>query len=74
MEKSRDVTEKAPRIRDEAHGRTLALRIANETNVLVTLERPVRTRLGDDTVEIDALRLWVDDPDGFMTAVRTHIP
>ena len=23
---------------------------------------------------VDAVRLWVDDPDGFMSAVRTHIP
>lgn len=72
--KSRDVLEKAPKIRDEPHGRTLALRMQNETNVLVTLEHPVRTRLGDDEVELDAVRIWVDDLDGFMTAVRTHIP
>ncbi|WP_461473770.1 hypothetical protein [Microbacterium sp. HJ5] len=74
VEKSRDVLEKAPKIRDETHGRTLALRMQNETNVLVTLEKPVTTRLGDDTVEVDAVRLWVDDLDGFMSAVRTHIP
>ena len=74
VEKSHDVLEKAPKIRDEAHGRTLALRIGNETNVLVTLEHPVRTKLRDDMVEVDAVRLWVDDIDGFMTAVRTHIP
>lgn len=74
VERSRDVTEKAPKIRDEAHGRTLAIRIANETNVLVVLERPVRTRVGGDEVEIDAVRLWTDDLDGFLDAVRTHIP
>ncbi|WP_127474888.1 hypothetical protein [Microbacterium sulfonylureivorans] len=74
VEKSRDVLEKAPKVRDEPHGRTLALRMQNETNVLIDLESPVTTRLGDDTVEIDAVRLWVDDLDGFMTAVRTHIP
>lgn len=74
VEKSRDVVEKAPKIREEGHGRTLALRIQNETNVLVVLERPVRTRLGGSDVELDAVRLWVDDLDGFMTAVRTHIP
>lgn len=74
VEKSRDVLEKAPKIRDEPHGRTLALRMQHESNVLITLEQPVRTRLGDDEVEVDAVRLWVDDLDGFMTAVRTHIP
>lgn len=74
VEKSRDVLEKAPKVRDEPHGRTLALRMQNETNVLVVLEHPVPARLGDDDVELDAVRLWVDDLDGFMSAVRTHIP
>ncbi|WP_169582448.1 MULTISPECIES: hypothetical protein [Microbacterium] len=74
VEKSHVVVEKAPKIREEAHGRTLALRMQNETNVLVVLERPVRTGLGGSEVELDAVRLWVDDLDGFMTAVRTHIP
>jgi hypothetical protein len=74
VEKSRDVTEKAPKIRGEAHGRTLALRVQNETNVLVVLEKPARTRVGDHVAEVDAVRLWVDDLDGFMTAVRAHIP
>ena len=74
VEKARDVLEKAPKIRDEPHGRTLALRMQNETNVLVILEGPVAVHLGDTAREVDAVRLWVDDPDGFMTAVRTHIP
>ena len=74
VEKSRDVLEKAPKVREEPHGRTLALRMQNETNVLITLERPVPTRLGDAELELDAVRLWVDDLDGFMSAVRTHIP
>ncbi|GAA5099168.1 hypothetical protein GCM10025760_35060 [Microbacterium yannicii] len=74
VEKSRDVLEKAPKIRDEPHGRTLALRMQDETNVLVILERPVAVRLGDTADEVGAVRLWADDLDGFMTAVRTHIP
>ena len=74
VERSRDVTEKAPKVRDEPHGRTFAIRIANETNLLVLLERPVTVRVSDRPTDIDAVRLWVDDPDGFMTAVRTHIP
>ncbi|MGA7148088.1 MAG: hypothetical protein WBX17_06345 [Microbacterium sp.] len=74
VEKSQDVQEKAPKIQDEEHGRTLALRIGNETNVLITLDHPVRTTLRDDVVEVDAVRLWVDDLDGFVSAVRTHIP
>jgi hypothetical protein len=74
VERSRDVTEKAPKIRDEAHGRTLAIRMADETNILVTLECPVITQVSGEPAELDAVRLWVDDPDGFMSAVRTHIP
>lgn len=74
VEKSRDVQEKAPKVRDERHGRTLALRMQDETNVLIVLEQPVRARWGGATHEVDAVRLWVDDLDGFMTAVRTHIP
>ena len=74
VEKSRDVLEKAPKVREEPHGRTLALRMQDETNVLVTLEAPVSARLGDHRFEVDAVRLWVDDLDGFMSAVRTHIP
>lgn len=74
VEKSRDVAEKAPRFREESHGRTLALRMQDETNVLVLLENPVPARLGEVVHEVDAVRIWVDDLDGFMTAVRTHIP
>ena len=46
----------------------------NETKVLVILERAVAVRLGYTVAEVDAVRLWVYDFDGFMTAVRTHIP
>lgn len=74
VERSRDVTEKAPKVRDEEHGRTLAIRIANETNALILLERPVRVHVGGRDVEVDAVRLWVDDLEGFLGAVRTHIP
>ena len=61
-------------IREEPHGCTLALRIANETNVLIVLERPVTVRLAHGRAQIDAVRLWTDDVDGFVDAVRTHIP
>ncbi|MET0735460.1 MAG: hypothetical protein ABWY55_07440 [Microbacterium sp.] len=74
VERSRDVAEKAPKIRDEPHGRTLALRMQHETNILVVLEQPVAASLDDGTHDIDAVRLWTDDPDGFLSAVRTHIP
>lgn len=74
VERSRDVAERAPKVRDEEHGRTLALRIANETNILIVLEKPVHARLSAGIVPVDAVRLWADDVDGFLSAVRTHIP
>lgn len=75
VERSTDVLEKGPKVRDEEpHGRSLALRMQNETNVLIVLEEPVRVKLGSDLDEIEALRLWVDDLPGFLAAVRTHIP
>ena len=58
----------------DEHGRTLALRMQDETNILIVLERPVIARLPKGDESVDAVRLWVDDPDGFMSAVRTHIP
>lgn len=74
VERAKDVAERAARVRAEQHGRTLALRMQNETNILIVLERPVMARLGGTRHEIDAVRLWADDPKGFLTAVRTHIP
>jgi len=72
--RSKDVAEKAPKVVDGEHGRTLALRMQDETNVLIVLEHPVIARLPRGPESVDAVRLWVDDPDGFMSAVRTHIP
>lgn len=74
VEPSRDVAEKAPKVRAEAHGLTLALRMQDETNVLIVLERPVTVRVGGERIDVDAVRLWTDDLPGFLDAVRTHIP
>lgn len=72
--RSKEVVEKAPKVQDDEHGRTLALRMQNETNLLVVLERPVVVSLPTGKETIDAVRLWADDADAFMSAVRTHIP
>jgi hypothetical protein len=72
--RSKDVAEKAPKVDEGEHGRTLALRMQDETNILIVLERPVIARLPKGPESVDAVRLWADDPDGFMSAVRTHIP
>jgi len=70
--------EKAPRIADEDGRATLALRMANETNILIALERPTVVRLpglapkgGDHLVE--QVRLWADDQKALMRAVAQHI-
>jgi hypothetical protein len=74
VERTHERTEKAPPVSDEVHGRTLGLRMQDESNVLVVLERPVIARRHGLPVEIDAVRLWADDATGFLAAVRTHMP
>lgn len=71
---------KLRRVTTDAEGRSiLSLRMQDETNVEITLEGPTRVRLpgwapkgGEHDVEV--VRLWVDDRDAFMAAVRRHIP
>ncbi|KQM83801.1 PH domain-containing protein [Agromyces sp. Leaf222] len=69
---------KSPRIETTDASRTLALRMHDETNITIELERPTVVRLpgrapkGGDQ-EITALRLWVDDPKGFLDEVRRHL-
>ena len=70
---------KSPRITESNGIRTLSVRVQHETNVEVVLERPTTVRLpgrpprgGRQVVEV--VRLWADDLDGFMDAVRRDIP
>lgn len=70
--------EKSPRVTDDGGRATLALRMANETNVLIELERPTRVRLpglapkgGEHLVQ--RVRLWADDPKALMREVAQHI-
>ncbi|MET4159599.1 hypothetical protein [Agromyces sp. PvR057] len=69
---------KSPRIETTDAARTLVLRMQDETNLRIELERPTVVRLpghapkGGDQ-EITALRLWVDDPKGFLDEVRRHL-
>ncbi|TDN91822.1 hypothetical protein [Microbacterium sp. BK668] len=70
---------KSPRFVDSDGGRMLLLRIQDETNVEIALERPTPVRLPGHPPKggvqvVTAIRLWVDDVDGFMAAVRDHIP
>ncbi|GAA1836577.1 hypothetical protein [Agromyces salentinus] len=69
---------KSPRLEETDTARTLVLRMQDETNILIELERPTVVRLpglapkGGDQ-EITALRLWVDDPKAFLDEVRRHL-
>ncbi|WP_438855801.1 hypothetical protein [Agromyces sp. M3QZ16-3] len=69
---------KSPKITEVDGSRTLSLRMQHETAVAIELERPTLVRLpvaapkGGEQL-VDEVRIWVDDVDGFMAAVRQHI-
>ncbi|GAA1057576.1 hypothetical protein GCM10017608_17570 [Agromyces luteolus] len=69
---------KSPKVTEADGARTLSLRMQHETVVAIELERPTLVRLpgaapkGGEQV-VDEVRIWVDDVDGFMAAVRRHI-
>lgn len=70
---------KSPRVTDAEGTRILSVRMQDETNVEIALERALPVRLPGrhpkgGTHHVEIVRLWVDDPDAFMGAVRTHIP
>jgi hypothetical protein len=69
---------KSPKIIEGDDSRTLMLRIVNETNLEIELERPTVVRLpghgaagGEQT--ITAIRIWADEPREFMDEVRKYI-
>jgi hypothetical protein len=60
-------------------GRELSLRMQDETNIEVELERPTAVRLPGlppkgGTQLVTRVRLWTDDPKAFLDAVRHHMP
>jgi hypothetical protein len=70
---------KTPKITESLGVRSLSVRMQDETNVEIALERPVAVKLPGrgpkgGIHEVDVIRLWVDDRDAFMDAVRTFIP
>jgi hypothetical protein len=75
VELSRQVAESAkePRLTPGAGGDILHLRIQNETNVLITLERATPIRLPQGSATVREIRLYVDEPRKFMAEVRRHI-
>ncbi|SIN79472.1 hypothetical protein [Agromyces cerinus] len=69
---------KSPKIVETDASRTLMLRVNNETDLEIELERPTIVRLpghgaagGEQAVT--AVRIWVDDPVAFMDEVRKYI-
>jgi hypothetical protein len=70
---------KTPRVVEIDGVTALAVRMQNETNVTIALERPTAIALPGNspkggTHHVSTVRIWVDDVDGFMAAVRRHIP
>jgi hypothetical protein len=70
---------KSPRVSRNDERSLLSLRMQDETNIEIELERPVRVTLPGrhpkgGSHDIEAVRLWVDDPDAFLGAVRVSIP
>lgn len=64
---------KQPRLTPGEDGNTLHLRIQNETNISIRLERPVVVRLPQGSVTAVEVRLYADEPKRFMDEVRRHI-
>ncbi len=63
-----------PKITTDTDGtRTLHLRMGNETNIDIRLERPIRCRLPSGAEEVERVALYADDPAAFLAEVRRHI-
>ena len=71
--RKRSYAEKPARVLEDQGSRVMVVAVSQETNVEVVLHRPTTVRLpGRRTAEVDAVRLWADDPDGFVAAAREH--
>ena len=65
---------KQPKVTIDDNGdATLHMRIQNETNIEVRLERPVPLKLPHGTETVSTVKLYADDPKRFVDAVRGHI-
>lgn len=70
---------KSPRFTDHDGERVLSLRMQDEVNIEIRLERPTPLRIpgrppkgGVQDAEI--VRLWTDDPTAYLAAVDRHMP
>lgn len=69
---------KSPKIVETDGSRTLMLRILNDTNLEIELERPTVVQLpghgaAGGKQQITAIRIWADEPRAFMDEVRKCI-
>lgn len=69
---------KSPRVTEADGTRILSLRMQDRTVITIELERPTVIALPGTAPKggrqaVDEVRIWVDDPSGFMAAVRRHI-
>lgn len=67
----RSYAEKPARVVEDQGSRVLVLHVSQETDVDLRLVGPRTFRLPNGrVVEVDAVRVWVDDPAGFVAATR----
>lgn len=65
---------KPPRVSEHPDGsRTLHLRMQQETNLEIELERPLELQLPWGTETVTAIRFWADDPREFLRASRPYL-
>ena len=70
----RSYAEKPPRVLTDQGSRVLVVAVSQETNVDLVLGHPVTVRLpGRRRAEVDAVRLWADDPAGFVAAATGRV-
>jgi hypothetical protein len=68
------IQDKQPKVTIDENGvATLHMRIQNETNIEVRLERRVPLKLPHGIESVCTVKLYADDPTRFMDAVRSHI-
>jgi hypothetical protein len=68
------VQEKTPTVTADANGQaTLHLRVQNETNVEIQLERAMPLRLPHGTENVSRVNLYADDPAAFLTEARRYL-
>ena len=68
------IQDKQPKVTIDENGvASLHMRIQNETNIEVRLERPVPLKLPHGIETVCAVKLYADEPTRFMDAVRGRI-